>query len=890
MPNDDLFTWFQERPEWQRALAATLTTAPELDDGAYARFRTALRQEHKLEEGSPAAWQPLTRVQLKSDAASAPVTILGSIGPLKNIDRLAANQPPLRFAKAGITLIYGANGSGKSGYCRIAKKLCRCLHEVSLRGNVYEAANANPREIDLSFGVDGNAKTEVTWRDDSDPPEELGRISVFDSDAAGIYADSERNIEFMPFELSLMTKFVAALKKLEAGFQEDLNQLKSVLRTPLPGFGADTSPGRLIEQLSRRDTLPTAEQIKAVGTWSAELEAELDDLVLKSKSDPALLLQITKALTATTAELIDDVMEACDLVGDKNLAEVRAEREKARETRAAAKAVMDGILVDAAVPNLGNEMWRQMLSYARSFAAEAFPDATPPQVAEADVCVLCHQPLGDAVKERLRKFDAYLSSRANEDADKAQKILTESVQAIRNAKFASVDELSKRFTGYIEGAPDRAILVDRVIVLMEVAKARSEAIVNAFKSQEDAAFERLPELDGNLVEDLSSYHEALKTRAASLQATPEQQAAQARTKARIAELEARKRFSAECEIFLQRLATLQEYHKTEACMAACASGPVTAHITRIRRQTLTQTLKTNLQDEVKALALEHLPLSLSDRAQAGVSKVQIGLETLQPVRRNSDVLSEGEKRALALAGFLAEIKEIGPRHGIIIDDPVSSLDHSRIEAVAKRLVEEARTGRQVVIFTHNLVFHHAICAAARGVHLRKEWIAKHPDGRFGVIDEAQMPWIYMKCTKRLEIIQKRIADHRASYSEADETNRPFITDVYTKLRETWEHSIEEILFAGVINRFRPDIQTLKLRGAKIEDSDYAAVYAGMTQCSKFSGHDQAAGSPPDLPSLTQIVSDFTTLKQFVATTDQRRKTLSSANQAAYEEPLEAELL
>ncbi|MGB6081304.1 MAG: hypothetical protein WBF99_17815 [Xanthobacteraceae bacterium] len=56
----------------------------------------------------------------------------------------------------------------------------------------------------------------------------------------------------------------------------------------------------------------------------------------------------------------------------------------------------------------------------------------------------------------------------------------------------------------------------------------------------------------------------------------------------------------------------------------------------------------------------------------GKSKVHIGLEPQQRVGKNSDILSEGEKRALA--GFFAELKEVGTRHGIVVDDPVSSLD------------------------------------------------------------------------------------------------------------------------------------------------------------------------------------------------------------------------
>lgn len=68
-----------------------------------------------------------------------------------------------------------------------------------------------------------------------------------------------------------------------------------------------------------------------------------------------------------------------------------------------------------------------------------------------------------------------------------------------------------------------------------------------------------------------------------------------------------------------------------------------------------------------------------------------------------------------------------------------------MESVAKRLVKEAAAGRQVIIFTHNLFLHYAVLEAAHDmkVRVREEWIAKHGDGRFGIIDNDQQPWISM---------------------------------------------------------------------------------------------------------------------------------------------------
>lgn len=176
------------------------------------------------------------------------------------------------------------------------------------------------------------------------------------------------------------------------------------------------------------------------------------------------------------------------------------------------------------------------------------------------------------------------------------------------------------------------------------------------------------------------------------------------------------------------------------------------------------------------------------------------------------------------------------------------------------------------------------------MRVREEWIAKHGDGRFGIIDNNQQPWISMGVTKRLSIIDDLLQKKKATYSETDEANRSFVTDVYTKMRETWEHAIEEILFAGVVGRFRPNVATMRLRAAHVDKSDYEAIYAGMTRCSKYSGHDQAAGIPPGPPKFADIKADFDKLSSYVTAANTRRKTLEKEGQAYEEGPMAADVL
>ncbi len=110
------------------------------------------------------------------------------------------------------------------------------------------------------------------------------------------------------------------------------------------------------------------------------------------------------------------------------------------------------------------------------------------------------------------------------------------------------------------------------------------------------------------------------------------------------------------------------------------------------------------------------------------------------------------------------------------------------------------------------------------------------------------------------------------------------------MRETWEHTIDEILFAGVVGRFRPDVATMRLRAAHVDKSNYEAVYAGMTRCSKYSGHDQAAGVPADIPKFADIRADLDKLSSYVTAANTRRKTLEKEGQVYEEGPMVADVL
>ena len=898
MAHEELLAWSAGRLPWQQDALRRLAVQGELtaDDLLALQLRIELAAGLPVEDVPEPV--PLAEEHLNQAASNNPRTVLASLGPVRHVDRLSSDQPPLRFAINGITLVYGANASGKSGYCRIARQLCRSLSPVDLRGNVYDAGAPAPSEVAVAFrvGDDDQPKEELTWYADQDPPAELSRISVFDTASARVYVDRQRKIEFLPYELDLMNKLGLACRSLEEGFKERLAAVNTAVSTRLPeayheGTIVQATLARLVTQTAPED-LPSGPELQAIGRWSAEKQTAFETAGEHLKQDPQVLIRLRSEAKQALETVKEEASAIEEELADPSLAAIRQKHRDAENTRRAVEAAAKDLFSDQPISDLGSETWRLMLTYAREFAVTVFPDAPPPQLASGGLCVLCQQDLDDSAAARMAAFDDYIAGRAAEESVAADRALAEHRDRLLAFRVRPQREVEILLAGYagLSGASKEATA--EIAAFVEKAGERLETVKGALRdSRSDALhdLEPLPASPAQLIEDEIG---RLESEIAELEAAERDEGALAKLKARHAEFADQKRLSEQIQIVVERRNRLEERHRLEDCAQQCRSTAITRRITDRRREILTPTLRAALATELERLRLTHIPLDLTDRGRGAESIIEIALDARQRVANNSEILSEGEQRALALACFLAELQEIGTDHGIIVDDPVSSLDHSRMSAVAERLAEEASNGRQVIVFTHNILFHHMLWTAARRARVgrHREWMSSAGNERFGLIDDSRKPWQMKRARERLsEVRQDLAALTRNGYDHTDQRFRSAIVDLYTKMRETWERIVEEVLFNNVVQRFRPEVMTQRLEEACIDPStDYPAIFEGMKRCSHYSGHDQAPDLPPDLPEPREVDRDMAELQAFAEMAQERRKQLGKGS--SYEDGIDPVLL
>ena len=886
MAYEELLEFSGGRSPWQQDVLRRLALYGALTANDLEELQLQIEQAAGFPvEGVPDP-VPLAVDHLSHAASNDPKTVLASLGPVRHVDRLSSDQPPLRFAVNGVTIVYGTNASGKSGYCRIARRLCRSLTSVDLRGNVYDADAPDLPEVRVAFRVGGDdqQKEERVWSGNQDPPVELSRISVFDAATARVYVDEQRRIEFLPYELDLLNKLGLACRALDRGFRARMAILGARLNAPLPagyreGTAVHAMLGLLVPETDLTD-LPSERDLRALGTWSANDQTELDSIQEQLMRDPQVLIRLRTDAKQALDIVKHDVTRIEDGLADAAIATTRRAKQEADTTRRAAEAAARSLFSGQPIPDLGSETWRQILTYARDFAATTFPDAPPPQLASSGLCVLCHQALDEPAAARLVAFDDYISGRATEESVAAARVFSEHQASLMAVRVRSRREVETLLAGYTERSVRGRDSVARISAFFDNAEQRLGAVTRAIREDRYDSLDALDSMSpspGRFIEDEIA---RLDAEIAELERVERDELALVRLQARLADLADRKRMSEDLEAIVERRTRLEERYRLDACIRQCRLTAITRRITDRRREVLTPTLRARLHRELERLQLTHLPLDLSDRGEEAQSTVEIDLNAPQRIRNNSEVLSEGEQRGLALACFLAELHELGSDHGIIVDDPVSSLDHTRMKAVAERLAEEASIGRQVIVFTHNIVFHHLLWTAARRARVgrHREWMSNAGNDRFGLIDASHQPWQLKRVPQRLHEIGEEFASLTAGgYDHTDQDFRLAVIGLYTKMRSTWERVVEEVLFNNVVQRFRGEVLTQSLRAAFFDPAaDYPVTFEGMKRCSHYSGHEPAPDLPPELPEPGEVARDIEDLGFFVATGIARRKQLEKA--------------
>lgn len=543
-------------------------------------------------------------------------------------------------------------------------------------------------------------------------------------------------------------------------------------------------------------------------------------------------------------------------------------RTAAGTARTAASIAAAGTFAHEPLPGVGDDPWRLLFDAARYYSTElAYPGEAFPVTRDPSHCVLCQQELSDAAKERFQRFADFVNGVANEAAKAAETKRDTALQAINPSSLA-IPEPPKELEDYLKmQGLFAAISLYRTILV--------ERRASALEGKEPPSATENPL--AKLQIEVDKMEASVVTASALSSADPTTLLA---LKSELAELSGRKALSSYTNELIRRIQIYEKIGLLEKCVKSCATTGISAQGTKMLRAHVTDTLTNALNDEKKTLEISAIPLVMSGRTEKAVVQHKLKLDGATMSADTSQILSEGEHRAVALAAFLSELAMYPNSDPIVIDDPVSSLDHARRNRVAERLVTEAGK-RQVIVFTHDLSFLYEtrFYADREGVPIKVFGIRLGPTG-YGALDPDGDPWQAKSLNGRKQWLIEQVSRLRKLKSAMSEEYDAQVGFFYARLRETWERLIEEKMFNNVVGRFQPGVQTLRLDEAVIDDELVRAVYFGMTAASAYTGHDTAAARGSKAPTPDDAQKELDSLSDCLKQIDEKAKKAKISRKAA----------
>jgi len=863
----EIVKWSVDRPRWQRDALRRLVVNGKLSTDDLAELLHICKAARGFSDGGSAPPQalPLTSSHFPQVTPNAKPLVLREISEVVNVNALAPNQK-LRFAAKGMTVVYGDNGSGKSGYARILKRACRARHRGDkIEPNVFQPPSTAAASASIHYEIDGKPQC-LKWRDDGAIRPSLPAVSFFDTDCASVHVSKANDLAFTPYGLDLFEQLVSTCQALKVELEKELKAVADARPTSITSrkFACNTKVALLIAGL-RPTTDPTT--IDSLATITTQDQDRLHYLRAATAQDPSQLAAGVRSSRTRLQELLEQVARTEQALSQKSLNALRETKDKAEEASRAAELAASAMFTGEPLPGVGSNVWKRLWDSARAYSiASAYPNLPFPVLDDGVRCVLCQQPLTEEAVNRFRRFDEFVQQDTQTKATQAQNDYRDRQVAILGARIERAAFASH--VGELKSLNENATsIMVRAFFLRSWLRYR--AIQRATGSGD---WKDIPEMPQSPAEALKAVNLKLLRQAEELEAAAKDQG-RLNLLAELAELEDRVWLSS---IRTDVSAEIDRQKKHEAMLSALKDVDTTAISTKsgaLADAVVTASLRERFANEIDALNLKSAQVELvAAKSYKGARLYQIRL-LAKPTADVPKILSEGENRCIALAAFLSELATSSHNSALVFDDPVSSLDHLHREAVAKRLAKESQC-RQVIVFTHDLVFLHDLSRVCHPEPPSYQGISR--TDTYAGWCEPDIPLRVKDTLLSIEHLAKQAEQIGQLYSNGKvQDYEEKARGLYGRLREAWETAVAEMI-APVISRFKRDVATKNLSKLSIITlDDCRTVDEQRAKCSLYQ-HNAAEASNQPPPSPNELKQDIQALKTWFSMVKERQGSIKAS--------------
>lgn len=815
-----------------------------------------------VEHGIKKAAAPLGDLMLKNADLPPPLTpgqklTLVGVRDLRNVNALKYGQR-LPIGKQ-LTVIYGHNASGKSGYARVMKKAFHARVVDDILPNVYFAAKPEPASAIFEIDDKGVVRDE-RWEDGSPSPTGLSRFAVFDSKCARVYITDSNELSFLPYGFDI----IKGLGDITAEVKKRLQDLASQ-HTPKPDAIShhvdSTATGKFIGSLS---AAVSEDDVKKRAEWTdadtETLKTKEQELTQLKTNSPQVLRASLHAQKKRLETIKSSITTMQDGISAARVTEIKGksiELQKCEQAvEVAAKAAFGGL----EMKGVGGDVWRELLLAAEKYSTQvAYPGQPFPANQEDAKCVLCLQPLDKAAGLRLEGFWKFIQ----DDVSSKRDVAARNVE-VAQENLAKLPHGLPREIEVLEDAvkASGSKVFEELDVFFPDATNRLTAIEEAAKSRE---WGELPPEPASPIPACDLEITAIDDRLKGLADDAKISEQILLLEGEIAELKARLKLNKNLSAVLNHLGSLKLSAAEKGAADKITTNKIALKAGELQQRLVTDVFKAHVLNSLKDIGLDRACLGV-ERQPGGKGKVLHKLTIEGATAGNPEtVFSEGERTAISLACFLAELSANEDNCGIILDDPVTSLDHCIRGGAVRLLVKEANA-RQVIIFTHDLVFLRDLWEEAIHQQIEIAPLNVQAVGKVTGIVTRHLPWSGAKVDQRIRLLRQLKDEVKSAEDAGDpEKYQKGIEEFYSLLRSTWERAVEELLFNTVVERLSGNVKTLALDGVYVDHDSVEAVFNGYARASAvIKAHDHALAENQPPTTSNGVTKDFDEFMAFVA--------------------------
>jgi len=837
---EDVLSWAQKRPWWQQKALARIIAGDAFGEHDYEEIARSLMEEP--ESPPDGGWfSNLTPPQVTQ---AEPVQLV-AVKNLANVNRLAPGQE-LTFEENGLTVVYGHNGSGKSGYARVISSMVGARHQKKILPDVFANDSGKPSG-EVVFSVGGDERSALLGQS---PDPDLKRIAFYDEHCGNSYLTTEAEISYRPSAVKLLEE----LADVCTGVSQVIEAWKQEIKQPglLPQVHSDGSAEAFLRNLSASTTDDAVEAaIQCPPDAAEQLEKQKETVARLRVSDPTQekeQLVATSEALATIADHLETLDTRVGMQAEQQLADLVEKAESAQE---AANLASRRTFANEPLTEVGSSVWKALWSAAEAYSKVAYPDHEFPYTSDGAVCVLCQQQLGADAVGRLERFQQFVADTTAAEAQSAQSQLDHFREGLRDLIKTpeqiseSVIKLKLKNDPRVE-ALDSILeaLRDRALALVEGEVAHPVDVTPTVTVLRNDAVTHRDQAD-------SMNSEGFKVQLAQAEAQERQLSDQ------IAMRDGRQLIEDE----RTRLQTISKFAKK---LSETSTGSITKKVGELTRAYVTQEAGEFFNREAQNLGLEHVRFTAT-KARQGSQLHRAEFRDARSGTKLTDVLSEGEQTSLGFVGFLTEAHFDASKSALIFDDPVSSLDHMKREAVARRIVELAKD-RQVVVFTHDVAFTMFLRKAAEEftVPYATRGIEKLRKSEPGYTTEDH-PWTAKDSGQRVDTLRQEVAALRRNEEGMSEEEYQRETEnIAGHMSQTWERIISQVIGEPLVDFVSLEVRVGKLRiVGRVTEQDvrtYDVSYSRISGwASRHDPHPELNYSPPEVDELEneiKVIADW----------------------------------